>query len=109
MLTIVFITLALIIPQDKMMIGGGAFGSGMGLIAIIALGIVIARNAYPAFLPYDWLAFLDDPDIQSVIIIALIFIAVIMFITSEPKKATDESGFVRFNKGIRDLMGLENK
>lgn len=81
---VVFILLALVMDPKKIFLGSSAIGSLVGFAAIIALGAVIVRATYPAFLPYEWFAWLDDPNTQAIIIMLAVFALIIWFVTSEP-------------------------
>ena len=102
---IVLIVLAVIMPKDSLTIKGSPIVSILGFLGIIALAAIIIRNIYPTFLPYSWLGFLDDSGIQSVILMLLVFLLVVWFVTSEPKKPDEPSGIKGFHEFMKELTG----
>ncbi len=81
------------------MVGGqheaskGKMTALVGTIALIMLVAVIWRALYPYSSP-NWLSFLDDPNLQAVVIILIIMGIVVWYVTaddSKPKKSTLET------------------
>jgi hypothetical protein len=105
---VILIVLALATDMDpaKIVMGGSTAASLVGLLAIIALAIVVIKNVFPAFLPYTWLDWFNDPDVQAIVVMIALFAIVIWFITAEPKKKDEASSFVRFNNWMRGMAGI---
>ena len=90
---IIVIILALILVGA---VGGGTElqkGKWLGYVAFLALLgfiIVLYRALYPGFTP-AWLAFLDDPAFQTLIIALIIFGLIVWFVTREQSETPTES------------------
>jgi hypothetical protein len=62
------------------------------ILAFIAVGIIFGSSTGWFVLP-DWLNFLSQPEIQSLVVMILVFGLIIWFVTKEDKKE-GEKGFM---------------
>jgi hypothetical protein len=77
---------------EKGLLGGySTVGIIVSIIALISLGLIIIYNIYPAFLPYEWTAWLQDESTQAVIAVIAIFALVIWFVTRQTPEEADEA------------------
>jgi len=99
-IAVVMVALLLLLIMVGMVTGGKEFGDvlqGFGvLVSLIAVFAIFGRAS--GLLPYNWLWFLDDPDIQALIIIVLVFGLIVYFVTGE-----EDSG-KEFGKGLKDFF-----
>jgi len=99
-LAVIIVAILLLLVMVGMVTGGSAFGSvlqGFGvLVSLIAVFVIFGRAS--GWLPYNWLWFLDDPDIQALIIILLVFGLIVYFVTSEDKPGGE------FGQGIKSFL-----
>lgn len=75
--------------------------TGMGgfvvLLSAIIIFIIFGSSAgwFDLGLP-SWLNFLNDPDMQSLIVVILMCWAVISIVTATPRAANEDPGFIKF-------------
>ncbi|MEK6822778.1 MAG: hypothetical protein AABY13_03030 [Nanoarchaeota archaeon] len=65
-----------------------------GIIAIIALALTLWRALYPAGSP-SWLYFLDDPELQALVVVFIIMGGAIWYIASEPGKGKPYKDYLK--------------
>ncbi len=71
----------------------GTSMSGIAMVgSFVAIALIFGTQVGLFNLP-EWLYFLSDPEIQSFVVMILIFAIVIFFITKEDKKDTASHGF----------------
>lgn len=73
-----------------------------GLVGIILLVVVFWRALFPFQGPI-WLSFLDDPSIQALLIILIVFGLIVWFVTKNPEN--DGKGMENVRKGMQELFG----
>jgi len=103
-----FAVLLLTILLVMMLLGfaGGSIPSAtiwvVTTAALVILGIVIVRAAFPAFAPYWLQGLLGDPNTQALIIILLIFGLIVWFVTREEPPADQKPLSERAKKFFTD-------
>jgi hypothetical protein len=105
-LIIVAILMALIVLGvfgNDIDIAGTSLSGIAVLVSFIAVGLIFGSQAGLFHIP-DWLYFLSDPEIQSFVVMILIFAIVIWFITKEDKKDKVSHGGGEFFKDIGRSM-----
>ena len=77
----------------------------LGIITIISVALVViifGRALWPGYTP-SWLGFLDDPNLQAIILTLLGFGLVVWFVTSSP----GASGQKPFYDKIKEFIGKD--
>ena len=98
-LAVIIVAILLLLIMVGMVTGGEAFGDvlqgGGIIISLIAVFAIFGRAS--GWLSASWLSFLDDPDIQALVIIILVFGLIVYFVTSE-------SSGEEFGKGLKNFF-----
>ncbi len=84
------------------------FGTGM-VIAVIMLFVVIWRALFPYSSP-SWLSFIDDPNLQALLVIILVFGLIVYFVTKDDgsgssKLKAEKEKNKEFGEGWRKILG----
>jgi hypothetical protein len=74
-----------------------------GILGVVLLVVVFWRALFPYSTP-TWLSFLDDPSIQALIIILVVFGLIVWFVTKEPNDGKGK-GMENVRKGFGELFG----
>lgn len=77
----------------------------LGIITVLSVALVIiifGRALWPGYTP-SWLGFLDDPNLQAIVLTLLGFGLVVWFVTSSP----GVSGQKSFYDKIKDFIGKD--
>ena len=72
---------------------GSGFMTLIALIGVAAIVLIFARALYPESTPW-WLSFLDNPSLQMLIVVVVIFGLIVWFVTKE-KPTTPGEGFLK--------------
>ncbi len=70
--------------------GGKGIKNITGLVSVVLLVAIFAKAA--GFLDYYWLDFLNDPDLQALLVIILVFGLIVRFITSSDEGTKENKG-----------------
>ena len=73
-----------------------------GLFGVILLVVVFWRALFPFQSPV-YLSFLDDPNLQALLIVFAVFGLIVWFVTKEP--GGQGKGLDNIKKGLKDLFG----
>ena len=73
-----------------------------GLVGVVLLVVVFWRAIFPFQSPI-WLSFLDDPNMQALLIVFAVFGLIVWFVTKNPEN--DGKGLENIQKGMQALFG----
>jgi hypothetical protein len=92
LVAIVMVLLIIGVFGNELDFAGTPLSGWIVILAFLAVLLIFGSATGWIALP-DWLYFLNDPQIQSLVVMILVFGIIIWFVTKEDKKA-DEKGFV---------------
>jgi hypothetical protein len=80
-------------------IAGTSLSGLVVILAFVAVVLIFGSGVGWFYMP-DWLYWLNDPEIQSLVIMILVFGIIIWFITKEDKPSDPNKGFGKFLEGL---------
>jgi hypothetical protein len=87
-------------------IAGTSLSGIVVIVAFVAVALIFGSAVGWFYLP-DWLMFLNNPEMQSLVIMILVFGIIIWFVTKEDKQKDAQRGFGTFLKDIG--TGIQKK
>lgn len=98
-LAVIIVAIVLLMVMVGLSTGNGKLGdtlSGLAVwVSVLAVFIIFGRAS--GWLPYGWLSFLDDPDVQALAIIILVF-GIIIYLVTGGGESKGDGGFKKFLK-----------
>ncbi|MBU1198201.1 MAG: hypothetical protein KJ685_00010 [Nanoarchaeota archaeon] len=101
---IVMLLLIIGVFGNEIDVAGTPLATWVIVFAVVAV-VAIFGSAIGWYTMPQWLIFLQNPELQALIVMILVFGIIIAFITKEDKKDSDkEKGFGKFWDGIGEAM-----
>jgi len=109
LVAIIMLLLIIGVFGNEIDIAGTSLSGWVVVLAIIAVVLIFGSSVGWFYLPI-WLGFLNNPELQALIIMILVFGIIIWFITKEPKgEAEERRGFTKMMEGLGKIVQPKNK
>ena len=104
---IIMLLLIIGVFGNQIDIAGGSLAGWVVILAIIAVTLIFGTQVGWFRLPL-WLVFLQNPELQALIVMILVFGVIIWFITKEDKDPTKEKGLGKWAENIGKVLQKKN-